>query len=253
MKIQLHMRKIIEIKFIFILVVLILVQAKIALGQTPNAYRTVSTADFRMDFYVLINNKKENNKSDLTYTWFKSQQLQTTVGGYAGYPLNGSYVKYFINGQLAEKGQFSTGLKVDQWMSWYPNGAIESIQNYKSGRLKGTYISYAINGDIIEQGKHIRGKKKLKKQYQLQPIKNEKDSLTDEITTKDRKAIKSEKSNKKKNITDETNQEKPSSWKKLIMNKKAKENNKEKSKRGFERETHFKDKSEQKKKKPESE
>lgn len=125
--------------------------------------RHFNTASYKMDFYISIAQKKINYADTLNYHWFKSQKLHITQGGSAGNLLHGNFLKFHINGQLAERGEFKYGLKHGEWMSWYESGELKSKLNYQAGRLKGSFLTFSRDGSISEKGKFKKGRKKLAK------------------------------------------------------------------------------------------
>jgi antitoxin component YwqK of YwqJK toxin-antitoxin module len=52
------------------------------------------------------------------------------------------------------KGIFKNGKKEGTWVRYYKNGQLFSVTNYKMGRKDGTWITYNNNGMLIEKGKY---------------------------------------------------------------------------------------------------
>ena len=130
-----------------------------------------------MDFYVHISAKKMNYADTLYYHWFKSQKIHQTQGRSAGYVLHGNFLKHYVDGQLAEQGEFKYGLKNGQWTTWYNSGKIESKRVYKKGILQGDYALFDEDGKLIEGGRYKNGKKKLPK---IKQEKGEEETEADE-------------------------------------------------------------------------
>ncbi|WP_324760175.1 toxin-antitoxin system YwqK family antitoxin [Sphingobacterium thalpophilum] len=97
-------------------------------------------------------NVKINPNSDKTYTWYESNQIHQTMGGYAGKLLNGQFTKYFPNKGLAEQGLYVKGLKQGVWRSWYPNGKLRSESQWMANIEEGPFIRYDEQGNWIQRG-----------------------------------------------------------------------------------------------------
>jgi len=130
-----------------------------AQAQDPLLRRHIKTQDFKYEVYI---SPKQPHayflKDSLFYHWCKSQQIMITQGGYHGDILDGDYIKFFLSGQLAEKGSMKMGLKHGEWKTWHSNGNLASIYNYRCGLQHGIYIEFDENGQSLEQGKYKKGK-----------------------------------------------------------------------------------------------
>lgn len=142
-------------------------------SQDFTRLRHATTESYKMDFYILLEDKKIRYQDTLTYYWFKAQKLHKTQGHSSGNLLHGSFSKYYISGQLAEYGQFDFGLRSGEWTTWYDSGQIKTIEYYKNGILHGRFKCYDEVGNIIEQGHHKKGEKKLK----VKAMESDSDSL----------------------------------------------------------------------------
>ncbi|WP_452223473.1 toxin-antitoxin system YwqK family antitoxin [Lacinutrix chionoecetis] len=119
--------------------------------------KKIQTTQFKEDFSVT----KESTfpKKDKTYYWYKSNEIHQSNRDYSGDILHGNYTKYYINNQLAEKGQFDFGLKTNQWKSWFENGQVKSIKNYSNGKLNGEFVLYSNKGEVLTSGRYYNNKK----------------------------------------------------------------------------------------------
>ncbi|MCF6133360.1 toxin-antitoxin system YwqK family antitoxin [Flavobacterium wongokense] len=125
--------------------------------QEPELKKRITDTDYKYEFYVTDN--EPGLKSDRMYYWFKGGAIHNSENGISGQLLNNSFEKFYLNNQLAEKGRFESGLKVGLWRTWYPNGVLESTQNWGNGRKKGMYNFYSDRAVLIEKGRYSAGKK----------------------------------------------------------------------------------------------
>lgn len=91
-------------------------------------------------------------KPDKLYHWYGTQQVRTTMGGYSGRVLHGTYTRYYPSNDLAESGSFKNGLKHGQWYSWYPNGLKQRESMWKAGEQSGPFRIWNEEGLLLEDG-----------------------------------------------------------------------------------------------------
>jgi antitoxin component YwqK of YwqJK toxin-antitoxin module len=85
-----------------------------------------------------ITKPTKNKLNELfTYYWYYDGKINHNQGGYSGKLLQGTYEVFDNAGKLIEKGQFKNGLQTNIWTTWYPNGTIKSIVDYKNGFAEG--------------------------------------------------------------------------------------------------------------------
>jgi len=119
---------------------------------------TIVYADFKATFQVaelLINTKKL--KADKQYYWYSNNAIKITQGGYSGKLLNGTYLEFYINGNLKSQGTFLKGLKNGEWKSWGSDGFLSVSITYREGVMDGAFKRY-VNGKLIESGTYRSGK-----------------------------------------------------------------------------------------------
>lgn len=110
-----------------------------------------------LEFYVLP--KKEINvKENRRYFWFKSGQINSSVGNYDGDIVHGSFTKTSQSNKLVEKGDFKLGLKSGEWQSWDRYGSIHESIHYFQGIRNGDYKKYDSDGSVIITGSYSQGK-----------------------------------------------------------------------------------------------
>lgn len=86
----------------------------------PNLKKRISDTSYRYEFYVTKDEPRV--KSDRIYYWFKGGTIHNSENGISGELLHDVFEKFYLNNQLAEKGEFKKGLKVGLWKTWYANG-----------------------------------------------------------------------------------------------------------------------------------
>lgn len=118
----------------------------------PYTIKRITDANFKYEFYTT--QKEIKAKPDRDYYWFKGGAIHHAGSGVSGEALNDSYVKLFLNNQLAEKGTFKNGLKTGVWKSWFPNGKLQTVETWKNGFMKGDFLRYDIDGNLLESGNY---------------------------------------------------------------------------------------------------
>ena len=123
----------------------------------PYAKRILNNKEFKHRFYVI--DKKPHPRLSKTYYWFKTQNIHNSKGDYGGKLLDGPYIKYYINNQIAEKGSFKNGIKTGVWNTWYTSGQLAITERWRHGIQSGKHIQYDSLGIVISKGKYKHGKK----------------------------------------------------------------------------------------------
>lgn len=109
-------------------------------------------------FEVPIKDLKIKVNNEFTYSWYKSNQIMHTKGGYDGKLLHGSYAEFYLNNNLKEKGTYKKGLKNGEWKLWYENGQLKEIAKYCCGLRQGKMESFDENGILIFEASFKKGK-----------------------------------------------------------------------------------------------
>ncbi|MBS1624354.1 MAG: hypothetical protein JST83_10065 [Bacteroidetes bacterium] len=86
---------------------------------------------------------------EISYTWYKSNQLFTLQGGYDGRILNGGYTSYYKNSSLRSKGTYDNGIKTGLWYAWAPDGKLKETTQWKKGMRNGL-TNYYQDGRIVK-------------------------------------------------------------------------------------------------------
>ena len=105
-------------------------------------------------FYAALPEHPVRIYPDRTYYWFHSDTILTTVGGYDGRLLDGSYTVFYPDKNLAEAGEFTDGLRNGEWRAWYPGGMIKSIVHWRTGLKNGAFTEFDRNGGKFREGNY---------------------------------------------------------------------------------------------------
>ena len=180
--------------------------------------KIIRTKDY--DFHFFVSLKEKKTTKDRMYFWFKSGEVHHSFGDAGGLLLHDTFLKYYRGNILAEKGILNYGLKVGTWKSWYENGHLKEIVDYKGGQKSGVYEAFSDKGMLVVKGKYSNGIKdgvwidfikkdtiwhKKGKEYSENPrvLKKRQDSIAGKqpffkrlFKKKDSKKVKNKKENK---------------------------------------------------------
>lgn len=140
------------LRFFYIILTLVLVSF-----NDPYLVKRISDANYRYEFYTT--DKDVHPKKDRMYYWFKGGLIHNAQSGISGELLHGKFIKSFHSNQLAEQGSFRNGLKVGVWKTWYPNGILESKQNWSNGIKSGKFYHYDDTATLLESGSYTNNMK----------------------------------------------------------------------------------------------
>ena len=71
----------------------------------------------------------------------------------------GSWAKYWYNGQLWNEGDYKNGKREGSWIGYYKNGQLHYKNNYKNNKMEGSWVSFHKNGQLNSKGDFKNGKK----------------------------------------------------------------------------------------------
>ena len=60
----------------------------------------------------------------------------------------GSWVRYWDNGNLYYKGDYKNGKKEGSWVSYHKNGQLRYKGDYKNGEEEGSWVGYKVSGSV---------------------------------------------------------------------------------------------------------
>ncbi|MCM4154502.1 aspartic peptidase [Gramella sp. AN32] len=73
--------------------------------------------------------------------------------------LHGLQQTFYTNGNLAEKTNYTEGLKEGASFTYFESGEVNKEINFKNGKLDGSAVYYDLQGNILRQGNYSGGKK----------------------------------------------------------------------------------------------
>lgn len=110
--------------------------AQVKVSKDYTLQKTLKQDGLEYQFTVLDEDKRGVLHYDLdrTYYWYKAQKVMGTEGAASGMLLNGEFVAYHPNKQLAQKGKFCKGLKYGTWLYWNDKGEIIRTEKWRRGK-----------------------------------------------------------------------------------------------------------------------
>lgn len=124
-------------------------------------YGKLSTEDvWMLKRYDLNNNLLQTG----TYA---DEQLSTPHGKFVFYADLDYYNQlnkenYKLNGRkryTSQEGHYVNGKEEGKWYTFYPDGNVSSVEEYKDGQLNGEYKSFDKFGNITVEGHFVQGEK----------------------------------------------------------------------------------------------
>ena len=70
---------------------------------------------------------------------------------------DGTWVTYYITGELREKGNYKNHKEVGEWVGYYDDGQLEFKGNYKNGEKEGEWVSYYDDGGLYSKDNYKNG------------------------------------------------------------------------------------------------
>lgn len=113
--------------------------------------KVIREKGFDIECYVSLKKQTKLRENKLYY-WFKAGKIHNSMSNSGGFVLHDQYSKYFKSNQLAEQGKFDYGLKTGTWRTWYENGKIKHIENWRKGYKEGVFKVYDSLGEITLEG-----------------------------------------------------------------------------------------------------
>jgi antitoxin component YwqK of YwqJK toxin-antitoxin module len=150
-------------KTISILLFAIIVVYSTLQAQSPDKKQetytvNLSNRDSAVKASIYYDKKEVSAKPDRYYAWYGSNKITSTQGGYEGRLLHGTYISFYPDNNLKQKGQYKKGMKNKEWLSWYENGNIREISRWKNGCRDGKQSSFDRKGNLTETAIYRSGK-----------------------------------------------------------------------------------------------
>lgn len=127
--------------------------------KNASIYQSISDYKGYSIFYISKTLPKMEFNPLLDYYWYIENEIHFTKGAIGGKPLHGSFISYYLDNNLKEKGDYVYGLKCNDWTYWFPDGNIQKREQYKNGYLDGKYLIYNNKNQIIISGEYKKNKK----------------------------------------------------------------------------------------------
>lgn len=100
----------------------------------------------------------DNGKKQGDWKEFYETGKLRAKGKYTNSKPVGKWIYYFEEGGIEITGTYSRkGEKDGEWIWYYPDKSILSIENYADGLLDGEYFSLTMEGDTLEHGSYLEG------------------------------------------------------------------------------------------------
>lgn len=112
---------------------------------------TVNHDDGAKEMFT-VTDKGTRARSHKLYSWYHSQRVHQTQGGYSGKLLDGTYALYYPDKQLAKQGTYKKGLAHGNWKTWRENSRLEKEERWKKGRQNGDASYYNEQGQLLQHG-----------------------------------------------------------------------------------------------------
>lgn len=178
-------------------------------------HATIYMPEYTIEVTFLEDQKEIKAKPELWYTWYRSNMMMTTHGGYDGKLLHGEYVEFYPERNLRSEGLFFRGLKDGVWKYWYPGGEMRKMEKWDNGILDGPFIEYGKDGSKTKEGNYVKGQLHgWVKEYEAGKVSRKvKMNHGEELPAKTPKEKQPKEDSKKKNNkgskTDDVGNEKP--------------------------------------------
>lgn len=148
----------------FILVIFFILFSQFSFAQKDfeknliNNEVTINYPDSTVFAQLYAGEKTIKPIQDRLYLWYRANDIKQTRGGIDGKALDGSYIVYYHDKNLKEKGFTKKGLRTGKWLRWYHNGELQEIVEWKKGLQNGEFSIYNEAGKLILKGKYCKGK-----------------------------------------------------------------------------------------------
>ena len=71
--------------------------------------------------------------------------------------INGTYIKYFEDGNISKKGEFINGKAEGVFEEFYPNGTLLSKMTFTNGQRTGAFEVFGRGGKLTQKGRYENG------------------------------------------------------------------------------------------------
>ena len=109
-----------------------------------------------MDELYLIDGLYYKKFTDVPFTGKTNGQIQ---GSFKNGILHGSYVEYYSDGKIKEKGTYNEGKRTGPYLGYHNNGNLRFNGNWLNDKEEGAFESFYENGQLFLKGNWKNGKK----------------------------------------------------------------------------------------------
>jgi antitoxin component YwqK of YwqJK toxin-antitoxin module len=154
--------------FLFLgLTILLCLSASIVWSETMedliwrdgNYYKKFSDVPFNGKVNGDIKGLIKNGKKEGTWVRYYENGQLFSVSNYNIGRKDGAWITYNNKGMLIEKGKYKNDLEEGPWIRFYENGEINYKGDFVSGKKVGLWIAYYYNGQLEYKGNFDNGKK----------------------------------------------------------------------------------------------
>jgi len=118
---------------------------------------TINYPDSTVFVQLYAGEKAIKPNVQLLYLWYRANDIKQTRGGIDGKALDGSYIVYYHDKNLKEKGYTKKGLRKGEWLRWYHKGELQEIVHWKNGLQDGAFFTYNEGGKLTSKGAFKKG------------------------------------------------------------------------------------------------
>ena len=92
----------------------------------------------------------KNGKHEGTWVRYWDNGQLMFKGDYKNGEAEGSHERYYDNGQVKAKGDYKNGKEEGPLVSYWDNGQLRSKGDYKDGKQEGYWVGYTKEGSVIK-------------------------------------------------------------------------------------------------------
>ena len=122
-------------------------------------YKKNTRVPFSGEINGNIKGQIQDGKKEGTWVRYYSNGQLFSVSNYKTGRKNGAWITYNNKGHLIEKGQYKNDLEEGHWIRLFENGEISYKGKFKNGKKSGSWVAFYYNGKLKYQGNYKNGTK----------------------------------------------------------------------------------------------
>ena len=122
-------------------------------------YKKNTNVPFSGEINGNIKGQIQDGKKEGTWVRYYSNGQLFSVSNYKTGRKNGAWITYNNEGHLIEKGQYKNDLEEGHWIRLFENGEISYKGMFKNGKKSGSWVAFYYNGQLKYQGNYKNGTK----------------------------------------------------------------------------------------------